>query len=218
MKGGLVMKKSMFIVLTTELTLTIFLTFGCSSSKVAKQKEALIEVHKPVIVNRTDKDNRPEWTTKEPYIEEDGYLIYTGGMIGGADYALTLRLAKSEATKNLLESIHIKARTEFSNAIHGQNRSETDLGRYVTDAVAWTVDSLRIGGIRQKEIYYEQVFDPANQSFKYNAWVQVQISKPDYLKAKIAATEKLLDRAIRQKDQEAKEKALELLDKLGQEA
>jgi len=41
--------------------------------------------------------------------------------MGGADYALTLRLAKSEAMKNLLESIQVKAMGEFSSAIHGQN-------------------------------------------------------------------------------------------------
>jgi len=196
----------------------ITLTFGCASSKVAEQKEALIEAHKPVIVTKTGNDSRPDWATKQSFLEKDGNLVYTGGVIGGADYALTLRLAKSEATKNLLESVQIKARSEFSNAIHGQNRTDADLGRYVTDAVAWTVDNLKIGGIRQREIYYEQIFDPVNQSFKYNAWVQIEISKPDYLKAKIAATEKLLDKAARQEDEEAKVKALELLDKLRKEA
>jgi len=203
----------------TALVLSVvFLPLGCASSKMAKQKEAIIEVYKPVIVEKTGQDTRPEWTTKETYIEKDGDLVYTGGIIGGADYALTLRLAKSEATKNLLESIQIKVRAEFSSAIHGQNRTDSDLGRYVTDAVAWTVDNLKIGGMRQREIYYEQIFDPISQSFKYNAWVQLQISKPDYLKAKIAATEKLLDKAVREKDQEAKENALKLLDKLRQEA
>ena len=135
-----------------------------------------------------------------------------------ADYALSLRLAKSEAMKNLLETIQIKARAKFSSAIHSQNRSGTDLDRYVADAVAWTVDNLKIGGMGEREIYYEQIFDPVSQSFKYNAWVQLQISRPDYFKAKITATEKLLDKAVQKKDQEAKEKAMELLGKLRQEA
>lgn len=195
-----------------------FLLFGCGAIKVAQQKENLIEVHKPVIVEKTNQDNRPEWTTKQTFIKKHGNFIYTGGIIGGADYALTLRLAKSEATKNLLESIQIKARGEFSSAIHGQNRTGNDLGRYVTDAVGWTVDNVRISGIRQNEIYYERVFDPVNQSFKYNAWVQVGISRADYAKAKTNATEKLLDKAIREKNEEAKQKARELLEKLRQEA
>jgi len=196
----------------------LFLPVGCTAGKVAKEKANLIEVYKPVVVEKTGQDNRPRWTTKETFIEQEGKLVYTGGIMGGADYALTLRLAKSEATKNLLESIQIKARGEFSSAIHGQNRTENDLGRYVTDVVGWTVDNVRISGIRQNEIYYERVFDPVNQSFKYNAWVQVGISRADYAKAKTNATEKLLDKAIREKNEEAKQKARELLEKLRKEA
>ena len=198
--------------------LAFFSLFGCSTGKVAQQKENLIEVQRPVIVVKTGQDNRPNWTTKQTFIEEDGNLIYTGGIMGGADYALILRIAKGEAIKNLLESVQIKARAEFSSAIHGQNRNENDLGRYVTDAVAWTVDNIKIGGIRQREIYYEQIFDPGNQAFKYNAWVQLQISQSDYLKAKLNAAEKILSKAIREKNDEAKQKAMELLRELQKEA
>jgi len=195
-----------------------FSPFGCAASKVAKEKANLIEVYKPVVVEKTGQDNRPQWTTRETFIEQEGKLVYTGGVMGGADYSLTLRLARGEATKNLLESIQIKARGEFSSAIHGQNRTENDLGRYVTDAVAWTVDNIKITGIRQNEVYYEKILDLISQSFKYNAWVQVQISQSDYLKAKLDAAEKLLDKAIREKDEEAKQKAMELLRKLQEEA
>jgi len=194
------------------------LPFGCGAGNISKKKASLIEVHKPVVIEKTGQNKRPNWTSERPSFEDNNGIHFTGGYMGGADYALTLRLAKSEATKNLLESIEIKARAEFSSAIHGKNRGEGDLGRYVTDAVAWTVDNLRIGGIRQDRIYYEQVFDPISQSFKYNAWVKLEISKADYLKAKTDSTQKLLDKAIREKDEEAKEKALELLEKLRQEA
>ena len=122
------------------------------------------------------------------------------------------------APRRFQSSIQIKARAEFSSAIHGQNKSDHDLGRYVTDAVAWTVDNIRVSGIRQRKIHYEQVFDPASQSFKYNSWVQLEISKADYLKAKVDAAEKLLDKAIRKQNEEAKKKALELLEKLKQAA
>ena len=195
----------------------LFLSFGCGAGSVGKETATLIEVQRPVLVKKTGQDNRPEWTTKQTFIEENGALIYTGGIMGGADYALTLRLAKSEATKNLLESVQIKARGEFSSVIHGQNRNENDLGRYVTDAVAWTVDNIKIRGIRQREIYYEQIFDPGNQAFKYNAWIQLQISQSDYLKAKLNATEKILSKAIREKNDEAKQKAAELLRELRKE-
>ena len=137
--------------------------------------------------------------------------------MGGADYALTLRLAKSEATKNLLESIQIRSQAEFSSAIQGQNKSDSDLGRYVTDAVAWTIDNLRISGIRQSKAYYEKILDPVSQTIKFNAWVQLEIPKTDYLQAKTESTRKLLDKSIKDKNQGAKKKALELLEKLQQE-
>jgi hypothetical protein len=53
---------------------------------------------------------------------------------------------------------------------------------------------------------------------EYNVWVRLEISRADYVKAKTEAAQKLLDKAIREKDQEAKEKALELLERLRQEA
>jgi len=190
---------------------------GCGASKAAKQKEAFIEAQKPVVVTKMGQEKRPDWTSEKPYFEDDVGFHFTGATMCGADYALTLRLAKSEAMKNLLESIQVKARGEFSSAIQGQNRADADLGRYVTDTVAWTVDNLRIGGITQDRIYYEQIFDPVSQSFKYNSWVQVGISRADYVKAKTEAAQKLLDKAIRDKDEEAKEKAQELLDRLREE-
>jgi len=195
----------------------LFLPIGCGAGKVAREKAEMIEVHRPVVVEKTGQDDRPDWTTQRTFMEQNGNLVYTGGVMGGADYALTLRLARSEATKNLLESIQIKARGEFSSVINGQNRTENDLGRYVTDAVGWTVDNIKISGIRQNEIYYEKILDPMSQSFKYNAWVQVTITRSDYVKAKTDAAQKLLEKAIREKDEEARKKALEILDKLQQE-
>ena len=206
----------------SKMTLIIcaFLAFfpiGCGTSKVAEQKAAIIEVQRPVVVEKTGEDKRPDWTTKKSFFEDDQGFHFTGGYMEGIDYALTLRLAKAEATKNLLESIEIKARSEFSSVIQGQNRVDSDLGRYVTDAVGWTVENLRVRGIRQNQIYYEQIFDPISQSFKYNSWVQLRISKTDYLKAKIDAAQRLMDKAIREKDRQAKEKAMELLEKLREE-
>ena len=194
------------------------LLLGCGGSKVAKQKEAFIEAQKPVIVQKMGQEKRPDWTSEKPYFEDDAGFHFTAGFMGGADYALTLRLAKSEAMKSLLESIQVKARGEFSSAIQGQNRTEGDLGRYVTDTVAWTVENLRVGGITQDRIYYEQIFDPVSQSFRYNSWVQVGISRSDYVKAKTDAAQKLLDKGIRDNDQEAKTKAMELLEKLREDA
>lgn len=212
------MKTKTFSKLAIVSVCTILLASGCGSRKALKQKQLLADNFKPVIMTKTGKDNRPEWTSEKPFVEDTKGLRFTGGHIGGADYALTLRLAKSEATKNLLESIQIKARGEFSSAMQGENRTDADIGRHVTDAVAWVVHNLQIEGIKQCEIYYEQILDPVSQQPKFNAWVQLQISKQDYVKAKIDAVQRLLERAVGENDTEAKEKALELLEKLQHEA
>ena len=211
------MKKTKnFNILILLLYLSIWL-MGCSTNGAVENKAVLLEIQRPLIMSKTGEDDRPAWTTQMAFIENDGKLIYTGSVIGGADYTLTLRLAKAEATKNLLESIEIKARHEFSSSMNGSNMAEGDIGRYVTDTVAWTIDNLRIGGIKQRQIYYEQVFDPVAQSFKYNSWVQLEISKSDYTKAKANAAQRLLDKAVQGNDDEAREKALELLEKLNRE-
>jgi predicted RNA-binding protein len=44
------------------------------------------------------------------------------------------------------------------------------------------------------------------------------MSKADYVKAKIDAAEKLVDKALREKDERAKERVLELLERLKQDA
>ena len=70
---------------------------GCGSSKAAKQKEAFIEAQKPVVVTKMGQEKRPDWTWEKPYFEDEAGFHFTAGVMGGADYALTLRLAKSEA-------------------------------------------------------------------------------------------------------------------------
>lgn len=193
------------------------LPIGCGAGQVVRRNPVVLEIQKPVIIKKTGHDNRPVWTSERPYFEDNAAYYFTGGCMGGADYTLTLRLAKSEAIKNLLESIEIRAQAEFGSAIQGQNRDPDDLGRYVTDAVAWTIDSLRIKGIRHRKNYYEQVFDPMNRRLRYNAWVQIGISKQDYLKAKSDSAKRLLDEVIRDQDKQAEQRVRELLEKIRHE-
>lgn len=193
------------------------LIFACGGNKVIKQNQAMADLNKPVVYEKTGTTQRPAWTNQTTFYEDDVGFHFSGGVMGGSDYALTLRLAKSEAIKNLLESIEIKARAEFSSVMHG-NYGKDDIGRYVTDAVAWTVENLRVSGIKQQEIYYEQTFDPGTHRLRYNSWISLSIGKADYIKAKTGAAEKLLNKAIRERDEEAKQKALELLERLRTEA
>ena len=190
---------------------------GCGSSKHVKVAQSMAEMHKPIVMTKTGNDNRPSWCTQDTSWEKDGSLYYSGGYMGGADYSLSIRLAKSEAIKNLIESVSIKAREEFSHSMHGSNMAPEDIGRYVTDSVGWTVENLQIGGIYQKGMYYEQVFHPSRMTPAYNAWVLVEIARADYVRAKVDAAQKLVQKSIKENNAEARKKAEDILQELKEE-
>lgn len=154
---------------------------------------------------------RPAWVDGDSFSEDDKGIHMVGAFMGSADYNMTIRLAKAEAMKNLLESVEVKARGEFSSAMHGGNRQTNDIGRYVTDTVGWVVENLRVRGVRQRQVYVEQVIVPGYPVTKYNAWVRVEISKADYEHAKLDATNRFLAKAVCENDAEAKEKAEQVL-------
>lgn len=190
---------------------------ACGPSKHIKMVEDTAQMQKPILLTKTGSDKRPGWCTKGTYWEKDGNMYYSGGYMGGTDYSLSIRLAKSEATKNLIESASIKAREEFSHSMQGSNMSPEDVGRCVTDTVGWTVENLRVSGIKQRKIYYEEVFNPSSMEPAYNAWVLLEIPRSEYLKAKVSAANRLLQKAIEENNLEAKEKAEEMLQKLQEE-
>ena len=170
--------------------IVILIIYGCGGKKITRQGREIQNHFQPVVMENSGSAKRPAWTYENSFFKDKEGFHFIGGVMGGADYTLTLRLAKSEAIKNLLESIEITATSEFSSALEGENRSESDIGRYILDAVAWTIENLRVSGITQRQVYYEQVFDPDSQTFKYNAWVELEIPHSDYVKAKQTAAER----------------------------
>lgn len=160
---------------------------------------------------------RPDWADMETYWTSGGSIFYTGRYYGGADYGLTARIAKAEAIKSLIESVSVKARSEFSYSLHGNNIAPEDLGRYVTDSVGWVVENLRIGGIKLRGVYHEKVEDNSSGRPRYNVWVLLEINRDDYLKARTGAVERLIQKTKSEKNTEARAKAEELLKRIEKE-
>lgn len=185
---------------------------ACASKTIPPQPPQPPAAAAPAVVDKPAP--RPAWVDGDTFAEDDKGLYMVAAFMGGADYTMTLRLAKAEAMKNLLESVEVKARGEFSSAMHGGNRTTNDIGRYVTDTVGWVVENLRVRGVRQRQVYVEQVTAPGSHATKYNAWVRVEISKADYEQAKLDAANRLMARAALDNDAEAKEKAGLLLEQI----
>jgi len=200
--------------------MSLFFFLGCSgaskSVKVAKLAvKNAYEIQKPFPVKDSKNDNRPEWTKKTVFANENtGMVYFSGGFLNGSDYSVTIRCANAEALKVAVQAISQFIRAEFSTYVQGSNAMSADVDRWVYDGIATYVNNLHMQGIKQKEVYYEEVFIPAVMQSAYNVWVQLEMSKADYLKAKADVIKKLRDSLVKKGEKEAKEKADKLLDQL----
>ena len=207
------MQRSFVVV----LGIVALVVSGCGASKNVKQVKEAYELQKPLQVRTSKDDKRPKWT-KQTFYEDDGLMYFTGGYLNGADYSLTIRIANSEALKVAIQSISQFIRAEFTHYVKGSNLPSRQIDRYVEDGIATFTDSLHMQGLRQKEIYYEEVFSPTVMSPAYNVWVQLEMSKAEYLHAKAEMLRHLRERFRKAGETEAKEKAEELLENLKKEA
>lgn len=212
--------KSKVVSASVFVVLNVFLASCSSISKNLEEthNEARegYEVQKPIVVKSSDNDSRPEWT-KKPSFEKDGHIYFSGGFLNGADYSVTIRCADAEALKVAAQSISQFIRDEFSEYARGSNTGTGGVERHVDDGIATFTQNLHLQGVRQKEVYYEETFSVQAMHLRYNAFVMLEMTKADYLKAKSDALRQLRNRFSRSGEIEAKEKAEKLLDELKEE-
>ena len=156
--------------------------------------------------------NFRDWAV-ETFTEKDGMFYFSGMVDGGHDLAVSIRQAKTEAMKNVAESIAASIRQEFTEVDEGDNQ-EDDLARWMSDGIAWAVRNIDVIGAKQREVYYERVFYPMMGDATYTAFALIEMSKPDYMKTRRDALKKLRGKLLAENQKEAKKRAEELLDKL----
>ena len=204
------------------IILFIILVFnGCGASRAVKMYQAEMketyELQKPVLIRTSDDDKRPKWTHNTVF-EKAGKVYFTGGFVNGTDYAVTIRCANAEALKNLVQAISLYIRAEFSEYVQGSNSTYGQgIERFVEDGIATFAENVHVQGIKQVELYYEEIFSPALMQPSYNVYVKLEMSKADYLKAKADILRNLRDRFQSKGEIEAKEKAENLLQELKDE-
>ncbi len=203
----------------------ISLVTGCSAPKKVQVPLLPIESQdfissqeayngkRPVKIRNSLNDTRPDWTHKASF-EKGNTIYFTGGFLKGADYSVSLRCANAEALKSMVQAIGQYIRTEFSMFTQGSNDIDSGIDRYIQDGIATFTKNLHIQGTRQTESYYEEMNDQVSQNTFYNAWVKLEITKADYLRAKANVVKKLRDDFHTVGEIEAKEKAQKLLNDL----
>ena len=200
-KGGDLMKKLSFMLVALVL-------IGCAGKHQEIFREEVME---------TSKDSsKPDWVFKTFRDAKNGYE-FSGGVTNITDYSLGVSEARSEAIKNGIISIQIKVGTEFTKFAEGSNMAPDTIGKWVSDGIAFLSDSPYVSGIKQREIYYEKARYKTEYKPHYNIWALCSISSADYLKAKIDAAQRLVNKYQQEKNGEAKKKAEELLDRLRRE-
>ena len=208
---------SVWSCISLTLLFVSFIVSGCATSNSVKEAKKSVreayEVQKPIVVNTSKEDKRPDWTKKTVF-EENGSIYFSGGFLDGSDYSVTIRCANAEALKVAVQSILQFIRGEFTEYVQGPNTGADGVERYVEDGIATFVDNLHIQGVRQKVVYYEEVFSAQIMQPTFNVWVKLEMSKADYLKCKADALKRLRDRFSKEGRTEAKEKAERLLDEL----
>ena len=126
---------------------------------------------------------------------------------------MSIRCANAEALKVATQSISQYIRATFSTYTLGVNTGSGGIERYVEDGIATLVNNLHVQGIRQKEIFYEEVPYGGNGT-AYNVFVVLEMSKADYTKAKANVLQRMKEQFKRAGKTEAKKKAEKLLDDL----
>ena len=189
---------------------------GCGATKALNLKEAY-EIQKPIVVRTSLDDDRPQWTQNTVF-ELNGKIYFTGGFTDGADYAVSIRCANAEALKSAVQSISQFIRAEFSEYVHGSNSAAGEgVDRYFSDGIATFSENIQVQGIRQAELYYQEMFSPTLMQSTYNVFVKLEMSKADYLHAKASVLKKLRDRFKDEGEIEARKKAEKLLQDLKNE-
>ncbi len=193
------------------ITVIIILTLNACAAKQP-------EVFNSKVLETSENSDKPEWVfqTFQELPKGKGFQ-FSGGVTDVADYALGVSEARAEAIKNGVISIQIKARSEFSKFVEGSNIAPDLIGKFVSDGVAFIADSFYVTGIQQKQIYYEKEKYNTEYRSHYNIWALCYISGADYLKARIDAAQRLVNKYQNEKNFEAKKKAEELLEKLKEE-
>lgn len=195
------MKRILFFVFLAMLT-------GCASNHKAAFREDVLET--------SESSSKPEWVFNTFREAENGFE-FSGGVTDVADYALGVSEARAEAIKNGIISIQIKVGAEFSKFAEGSNMAPDMIGKWVSDGIAFLSNSLYVSGIRQQQIFYEKVLYNTEYRPHYNIWALCTISSADYQKAKIDAAQRLVNKYRQEKNEQAKEKAEQLLDRLRRE-
>lgn len=179
---------------------------GCSSLGGLKGTEEKVEVS----------GKMPSLISQGRWYEEEGQQKrYAGFADQIHDLDIALRSAEMEGKKRVIESIATELRVEGTRAQSGFDKEA--VGRFFEDAQSWLTDNMKVSGVALTQTYWEKWARRSGEEevgYYYRGYALVQISKADYEKARLAALDRLIDKAAREKNRQAEKAARETKERL----
>lgn len=195
---------SLITNLIKVFVITILLA-GCSSLGGLKGTEERVEAS----------GKMPPIISKGIWHEEEGNKKnYVGFSDQIHDLDIALRSAELEAKKHLIESIATELRIEGTRGQSGFDKEA--VGRFFEDSQTWLTDNVKVSGAILLNTYWEKWGKRSSDeiNYYYRGYAIVEISKADYEKAKISGLDRLIDKAILEKNRQAERAARETKERL----
>jgi hypothetical protein len=203
-KGGIAMKNLVIRYSLVALAFAV-LAQGCGTLGKLKGTEELVETS----------GDKPKLISHGQWYEEQGQEKHYAGFADQIhDLDIAIRSAEMEAKKHVIESIATELRVE---GMRGQSGFDKEaVGRFFEDSQAWLTDNLKVSGINLLNTYWEKWGRQSGEeiNYFYRGYAVVQISKEDYGKARMVALDRLIDKAMREKNREAEKAARDTKERL----
>lgn len=197
--------KNLLIKYSLVVIALAMLTQGCGSTRGLIGTEELIQTS----------GKMPKIVSQGTWYEERGQEKHYGGFSDQIhDLDIALRSAEMEAKKHVIESIATELRVE---GMRGQSGFDKEpVGRFFEDSQAWLTDNMKVSGTTLLNTYWEKWGKRSSEeiSYYYRGYAIVQISKADYGKARMIALDRLIEKAMREKNTQAEKAARETKERL----
>src|SRR3989339_1715102 len=184
---------------TILLIVSVMFVLGCgSSSKLIPGQSRVVETS----------GDKPGWVKKSVVSWTENQNMYVRAMVNDqVDFSLGQQVCKSEGIRQILESVKLRGRTDFANAMRGDNTEQGTLGRVTESVIALTSDNLDVSGITSDEIYWDkyETYDGGSMNYSYNIQGFYHISEAKYHEAVRRALMSAKEKAEAENDKAAQE-------------
>jgi hypothetical protein len=185
---------------------------GCWSN--SQRLETFLEAQGP----------KPGWvTSSEDSFKQGELIVFKATVQRQKDLPLALQTARVQARAMIATSIQDSLDSAFGVARNGRNNdvdNRTAEGGSIQSDISEIARTTRLMGVTPKESYWEKIeflIADGDRIVGYNVWATVSIAERDLKRARIAAEERAMGLATARKDDEAKARLTESLQRLRDE-